>query len=153
VGLEHVPLAACIRNLVMNAINHHHLPNGVVTVDARIEDDLLCVVVTDDGPGIPKEFFEQIFEPFRSLSTTTSAPRSGLGLALVRRMADLVDGHIDVVSIEGKGSTFTLWWPMEAPKQIEGEQGEAASSDIAGGGGRRDRSGADPTIVVEGAHR
>jgi signal transduction histidine kinase len=70
--------------------------------------DFVAVEVADDGPGIPPEISERIFNPF----FTTKPQGSGLGLAIVRKVVDAHDGHIDVSSASGRGTRFRVLLPL-----------------------------------------
>ena len=59
--------------------------------------------IADDGPGVPPEMVDRMFNPF----FTTKAQGSGLGLAIVRKIVDAHDGRIDVSSAAGHGTRFT----------------------------------------------
>jgi signal transduction histidine kinase len=65
--------------------------------------------VADDGPGVPPEMVDRIFNPF----FTTKAQGSGLGLAIVRKIVDAHDGRIDINSVPGHGTRFTVTLPVE----------------------------------------
>lgn len=77
-----------------------------------------CFEVRDNGIGISEDFIEHMYEPFtREQNTTHSGiPGSGLGMAVVRSLVDLMDGRIDVESEPGEGTCFTV---MIVLKQIE----------------------------------
>lgn len=79
-----------------------------------------CFEVRDNGIGISENFIEHMYEPFtREQNTTHSGiPGSGLGMAVVRSLVDLMDGRIDVQSEPGEGTCFTV---MIVLKQIEKE--------------------------------
>jgi signal transduction histidine kinase len=70
----------------------------------------VAVEVQDNGPGIPKRNLETLFEPFRQGdgSSTRTAGGLGLGLALVRQIADRMGAGLEVASEFGMGSTFTV---------------------------------------------
>jgi signal transduction histidine kinase len=70
--------------------------------------DMVVVEVADDGPGIPPEMTERIFNPF----FTTKTQGSGLGLAMVRKVVDAHDGYIDVSSAPGQGTRFRVLLPL-----------------------------------------
>ncbi|HEX7048772.1 MAG TPA: ATP-binding protein [Longimicrobiales bacterium] len=75
----------------------------------------IAVAVTDTGPGIPKEKQRWIFEEFTRIGGAGAEPGAGLGLAVSQRLAHALGGAITVESEVGRGSTFTLWLPVEPP--------------------------------------
>ncbi len=70
----------------------------------------IVVDVIDDGPGVPAELSDRIFNPFFTTKTTGS----GLGLAIVRRIVDAHDGRIDLASEPGRGTRFRVTLPVSA---------------------------------------
>lgn len=108
IEINPVPLSTCVRNLVDNAVKYHPGPEGTVTVRATDRDDDLVVTVSDDGAGIDHRYHQRIFEPFQSLDSGGS----GLGLATVKKVVDEQGGSIDLDSELGRGSTFTITWPI-----------------------------------------
>jgi signal transduction histidine kinase len=72
--------------------------------------------VEDDGPGIPADRQEEIFEPFTQLdgSPTREKGGTGLGLTVARRYARLLGGDVGVESVVGEGSTFSLSLPRSS---------------------------------------
>lgn len=108
-----IALETSIRNLIENAIKHHDQPeDGNVSVSSQNVGGRLRVEVTDDGPGIPPEYREAVFEPFRRLDKDSEAPGSGIGLALVARLAQSHGGSVTVAPGEGRGATFVVDWPL-----------------------------------------
>ena len=91
--------------------------SGHIRVQTRRIDRQLLFVVSDTGPGIPGEATARIFEPFEQLEDVSHKhiPGIGLGLALVREMADALGGRVEVQSQLGVGSTFTLVLPIDGP--------------------------------------
>ena len=77
---------------------------------ARRADGMLELKVSDDGPGIPKEHQDRIFERFYRVDKSRSrdAGGTGLGLSIVKHIAQLYHGQATVTSESGKGSTFTI---------------------------------------------
>jgi signal transduction histidine kinase len=80
----------------------HTQPDGPAQIPTVV------VQVADDGPGLPPEMVDRIFNPF----FTTKAQGSGLGLAIVRKVVDAHDGRIDVRSAAGLGTRFTVTLPI-----------------------------------------
>ena len=119
-----------IANLLSNAVKY--APHGTVTVEAGVRDgggprpgSWVTASVVDTGPGIPVEKREHIFQEFTRLDPEAQAG-AGVGLAISRRIAQLLGGDLTVESEVGRGSTFTLWLP---PASSGG--GRAQSSEIA----------------------
>ncbi|UCH59584.1 MAG: PAS domain S-box protein, partial [Anaerolineales bacterium] len=105
-------LARLINNLVSNAI--HYTNEGGVLVRTFYESDNICLEVQDTGLGIDKEDKPHLFERFyRGKRVRQSKiPGTGLGLAIVKEIVDLHESAIDIRSEIGKGSTFTIRFPV-----------------------------------------
>ncbi len=88
-------IAQVIRNLLSNA-HRHAGPDGRVVLSARADGDRLVVAVDDDGPGVPAERREQVFERFNrdQPARERSSGGSGLGLGIARSIVDLHGGRI-----------------------------------------------------------
>ncbi len=105
-------------NLTGNAIKFTekgHISLRALPVEINDEEVLIRFEVEDTGAGIAKNALARIFEPFVQADSSTTREYSGTGLGLVicRRLADMMNGVIDVVSEEGKGSTFWLMVPFK----------------------------------------
>lgn len=94
-------------NLFSNAFKFTE-KGGSVHISLKAEDNSAVVSVKDSGCGIDCETGKHIFEKFYQGDTSHSTQGNGLGLALVKRVIDIVDGDIFVSSEVGKGSTFTV---------------------------------------------
>lgn len=109
-----------VLNLIQNAIESY---DGVpadpqreraVTINLTKEKDHVKVQVKDCGSGIPESLREKIFEPF--FTTKGQAKGVGIGLATTKRIVERdLKGSLEVESVEGEGSTFTVIFPMTAP--------------------------------------
>ena len=100
-------------NLLSNAVKFTE--EGTITITARRGDlSRLAIAVTDTGIGIPAEARERIFEEFHQVDSGSTRQYSGtgLGLSISRHFARLLGGDIDVQTIQGKGSTFTVTIPF-----------------------------------------
>jgi signal transduction histidine kinase len=110
-------LRRLVRNLLENALRHGETPVEVeVEVEAEVEADQesswVRLVVADRGPGIPESERERIFEPFyRPVGQASSEGGIGLGLALVRQIAERHAGHIRCEARAGGGTRFVLELP------------------------------------------
>ncbi|HEU0176079.1 MAG TPA: CHASE2 domain-containing protein [Blastocatellia bacterium] len=103
-------IARAVTNLVDNAIKFSPA-NSIVTVNARAEGSAVLIEVIDQGCGVAPEFLPHIFEKFYRVPRAANAdvPGAGLGLALVREVAELHNGTATVESQPGKGSIFSLY--------------------------------------------
>lgn len=106
-------VAEALINVVDNAVKYS-LTEKFLRIESGVSQGKAYVSVEDRGAGIPWEHQAKIFEQFyRGSGGDVQAVRgSGLGLTLVKRIMDAHGGSIDVVSTPGKGSTFTLNFPV-----------------------------------------
>ncbi len=104
-------ISGAVLNLLINAYKYTGDDKRIV-VESRDVDGGVEVAVADNGAGIPDRELELIFDPFyRAESRPGSAAGAGLGLAIVRHLAQAHGGDIRVSSAVGRGSTFTLFLP------------------------------------------
>jgi len=99
-------------NIINNAIDAIG-KNGLIEVKTRYlsETDQVAIVITDNGPGIPKEHIDKIFEPF--FTTKEVGRGTGLGLSISSSLVEKLGGRMILASGVGKGSTFTIYFPAK----------------------------------------
>ncbi len=108
------------RNLIDNAIKYTDA--GFISVTVKPDGDTLVAQVADTGRGIPPEDLPHIFEKFyRSRGAASRSKGIGLGLSLVKNVVKQHGGTISVESIPGKGTTFTMRFPLQNGN--EGKEG------------------------------
>ena len=94
-------------NLISNAVKFTP-GGGTIGLSLKKEEDSVVVQVRDTGCGMKPEVGQHIFEKFYQGDTSHATQGNGLGLALVKRVVDILKGEIGVQSIYGEGSTFTV---------------------------------------------
>ncbi len=112
-------LQQILNNLLSNALKFTP-EHGSVSLSIRTSGSEIVFAVSDTGIGIPASKLESIFEAFQQADGTTSRKYggTGLGLTICRELAGLLGGRIEVDSVEGKGSTFSLLLPAELPDEL-----------------------------------
>lgn len=106
-------LERALTNLLTNAVKYSP-EESPIAVSVAVEDGTAVIVVTDRGIGIPAGDLPFIFERFyRGSNVPRESSGAGVGLAGVRQIVEQHDGTIEVESVEGEGSTFTIRLPIE----------------------------------------
>ncbi len=114
-------LARILRNLLTNAMRY--TDEGELRLTATASRQEVAVTVADSGHGIPAEARERIFQPFRRLSPETDTGEAlGLGLAIVHRLANLLEHRVTLESTPGEGTAFTLHLARTADETPESPQ-------------------------------
>lgn len=115
-------LEQALANLVSNAIKY--APEGT-TAHLRTEaaNGQVVIAVRDEGPGIPREHLDRLFERFYRVDRARSRDRggTGLGLSIVKHIAAVHDGKVEVSSEIGRGSEFRLVLPIHRDGDRDGE--------------------------------
>ncbi len=127
-----VLLERILRNLIQNAITY--TPEGSVEVRCELLEQFLRIEIADTGPGIPQIEQNAIFSEYYQLEhdgrrTTIGL---GLGLAIVRRLVDLLEVKFDLQSTSGEGSVFSLELPLGDVSQVVDEVTSTKNTEISG---------------------
>ncbi len=117
-----------ILNVVTNGVQAMQ-DGGQLTLQAVRDDGIAQIEVRDQGPGIPPEIRDKIF----NLYFTTKTKGSGIGLAMTYRVMQLHNGSVEFESVEGQGTTFRLRLPLSQPRHEEAELAANAPPDHASG--------------------
>jgi CheY-like chemotaxis protein/anti-sigma regulatory factor (Ser/Thr protein kinase) len=114
-------LRVILQNLISNAIKYTH--QGEVIVECRPRGDLIRIEVRDSGIGIAEDEQEAIFEEFYQLDNPARDRNkgTGIGLAIVKRMANLLNHPLYMHSVLGKGSIFAIEVPLADKAQEEAQ--------------------------------
>lgn len=117
-------LAQVFQNLVDNAVKHHDRPAGRIDIGWRDTGRAYDVTVCDDGPGIPADQRDRVFELFQ---TAGGAGNTGIGLALVRKVVQAAGGDVVAEPNAPRGTCFRVTWP----KPGQGQPGLAEAAQAA----------------------
>ena len=97
-----------VMNLIKNAVESMEGKPGIVKIGVSEQDELLCLKISDEGPGIEPQDLARVFQPFYS----TKLRGFGLGLAACKQIVDAHGGKMEVESSPGKGTTFRVYLPI-----------------------------------------
>ncbi len=103
-------MARALHNIVRNGLRY---ARSIINVHAQLNGEKVTIRICDDGPGIPANMHENIFEPFSRLETSRDKASGGygLGLAIAARILQRHQGRIGVTACEPTGTCFVLDWP------------------------------------------
>ncbi|AEM40654.1 ATP-binding protein [Ketogulonicigenium vulgare] len=112
VQAELIGLKRALRNLISNAVLH----GGGASVYLQIDCQSARIVIRDNGPGIPDELLERVFEPFFrvDMARRKSVPGAGLGLAIAKEIIERFDGTISIRNLKPAGLEQTIILPRTA---------------------------------------
>lgn len=111
---DHKMLSRIIQNFISNAVKY--TSEGRIIVGCRRHDAHVELFVIDTGPGIPEDDLEKVFNDFFRSQAQIEQSGLGLGLAVAKRLADLLDHKIRVQSDAKKGSSFSIALPVASPQ-------------------------------------
>jgi len=111
VRLDEKLLKNCINNLITNAIKYSG-ENTFIDFTTEINDKHCIITVKDNGIGIPEADQKHLFEAFFRAHNTGTIPGTGLGLNIVTRYAELMNGKVDFKSVINQGTLFTISFPL-----------------------------------------
>jgi len=107
------PFEQIVRNLLNNAIKHHHKTDGHIQVQCHEDEQYYTFSFKDDGPGIDNKNYDEIFKMFKTLKPRDEVEGSGMGLALIKKIVEFYNGKVYIESTVGEGSTFYFTWPKK----------------------------------------
>jgi signal transduction histidine kinase len=117
--MDETLLHQMLANLISNAIKYTPV-DGQVYVSCDVTEETITLEVRDNGMGIPEKDQRGLFNSFHRASNVSDISGTGLGLVIVRRAVDILEGSIDFSSREGEGTTFTICLPSLSQKLSEG---------------------------------
>ncbi|OGA81234.1 MAG: hypothetical protein A2711_10665 [Burkholderiales bacterium RIFCSPHIGHO2_01_FULL_63_240] len=145
VRADQLRLRQVLVNLLSNAIKYNRR-SGQVLVEALGLDDEVVISVSDTGRGMDAQQLAHLFEPFNRLGAErTPVEGTGIGLVIVKRLVELMQGRIEVSSQPGEGTRFRVWLPR-AERQTEAEDSDFSQRVRTNFGGLD--TGVDATLTL-----
>jgi PAS domain S-box-containing protein len=108
---EEILLQQVFGNLISNAIKYNDKPLGVIECRYELLADSYQFSVSDNGPGIPKQYHEKVFGVFQTIEARDVKESTGIGLAIVKKIVEEKGGTVCVESEEGAGASFIFTIP------------------------------------------
>ncbi len=99
------------QNLISNSIKYNDKDKGLIKIEYEHSEHHRFKVI-DNGPGIDKKYHEKIFQIFQTLSARDAFESTGVGLSIVKKIVELLEGSIEIESEVGKGTTFIINLPI-----------------------------------------
>jgi len=124
-------LRRIVQNILSNAVKY--TPSGKVLVSCRRRGGQLLLQIWDSGPGIAEPELIRIFDDFYRVDSTARGQQGvGLGLGVVQRMARLLGHRLEVRSVVGRGTVFSLYLPLSPQKRAlpQAERSEPSDSQL-----------------------
>jgi PAS domain S-box-containing protein len=132
------------------AVRAGAMPGRTLPLAESAFSEFLEISVTDNGIGMSPQGLQQLFRPFSQVDSGLSRKfeGTGLGLAMVKLLAELHGGTVAVESAVGRGSCFTVWIPIRAPEDVARARAEAHRVTRS-----EPRNGARTALVIESNHK
>ena len=147
VRADQLRLRQVLVNLLSNAIKYNRR-SGQVLVEALGLDDEVVISVSDTGRGMDAQQLAHLFEPFNRLGAErTPIEGTGIGLVIVKRLVELMQGRIEVSSQPDAGTRFRVWLPR-AELLSEAEDSDFGQRGRTNFGGLDTGSGVDATLTL-----
>ncbi|MGH1339641.1 MAG: PAS domain-containing sensor histidine kinase [Aureispira sp.] len=100
-------------NLLSNAIKYSP-DNALIKIHSQVQEDQVTIQVEDNGMGIPPTQQKHLFTRFFRADNATAIQGTGLGLYIVKKYLESIQGNISFESVEGEGTTFTIQFPKNS---------------------------------------
>ena len=105
-------------NLISNAVKYS-FEDSIIEIDSITEDQTIKLIVRDYGIGIPEEDKEHLMERFFRANNANTIKGTGLGLYIVSKYVERMNGKMSYTSEENKGTTFTIIFNKQKPEHHE----------------------------------
>jgi len=107
---EKTKLLKVFTHLINNSVIHHHKQEGVVSIQAHEEDNIVRFIIKDDGPGIKPHYFDKVFEIFHTLVPKDKHETSGVGLSIVKKIVESQGEKVWFDTVNS-GTSVNFTWP------------------------------------------
>lgn len=113
-----------LTNLLSNAAKFSY-PNEIIKIEVNMKNDLVSVLITNKGCGIPKEYYSKIFEPFSQVDSSDNRNKggTGLGLSISKSIIENMNGKIDFYSKLNEETTFYIELPIFKKETVISDNG------------------------------
>lgn len=114
-----VEMLLLFQNFIQNGIKYNESKKPIIAISSFETNDSLCLSFRDNGIGIAEEYYDQIFQFFKRLHNSDEYQGTGLGLGLCKKIIKSHGGEVEVDSVVGAGSTFTIKFPLEKDQSVK----------------------------------